>query len=250
MCAMFGRKTYSLILLIGMLFTTADGAVTGYSNLPESYLTEPHDMSRWSIGVMAQNAQREIEIEISGLESIKIHHYYFRVGYELADWITLLGSIGLSEFAPETSGDFDSTDTAWSVGAAFRLLEHWILGIRRYEDRFSIDASVQYTSLEGEFRNRDMELQELAASVTLSFINELETDKWILLDEIRLFMGPIYSDIEGTVATATERAVDEEDKVGFVAGLDLLLNRHTSFIWEIQIFEEKLSHGGGIIFNF
>ena len=92
--------------------------------------------------------------------------------------------------------------------------------------------------------------KELAASVTLSFINELETDKWILLDEIRLFMGPIYSDIEGTLAMATERAVDEEDKVGFVAGLDLLLNRHTSFIWEIQIFEEKLSHGGGIIFNF
>lgn len=239
-----------ILLLVGVHLSTANAAMTGYSNLPENYLAEPHNMSRWSIGIMGQNAQREIEIDVSGLETIKIHHYFFQVGYELLDWVTLLGSIGTSEFARENSGDFDNSDTAWSVGAHFRLLEHWILGIRRNEDRFAIEATVQYTKLEAEFKNRDLELNELAATLTLSFVNELDSDKWILLDEVRLFVGPILSMIEGTLSFVPERDVEEHNNTGFVAGLDLLLNRHTSFVWEIQIFEEKLTHGGGIIFNF
>jgi len=253
---MFAMNRHALILVVSAMLaalvaTPASAAPYGHSDTAEHYLYRPADLTQWSLGLLYSYSQRDIRYGAT-TERLRTTKQMVRVGADIFPWLTLHGAAGAGEFSNEVGPENDDVDSSYTVGAQMRLLEYWLLEPRSNEDRFTIEASVSYTETEGPHfvagrGTRELSYEEIQAGLTLSWVNEIQNTKFIHPWSSRLYLGPLFSVVEGSHGSTD---IEEVDDNGMVIGLDIRFTRYMSFLFEGQWWDDYVSQSAGLVFNF
>jgi len=223
-----------------------------FSNFPNRYLLMPHDLKRWHTALHFQNIQRAVTIG-TAKKNVKIRRLTVHLGFDILDWLTIYGAIGMNEFSAElaTRDDRGSSEETWTAGVQLRLIEYYLLGGGELEDRLVVDINVRMIDVTSVVNSRDVEWDQTEATLRFGFVNEVDGGgRGFSPNEIMIWVGPVTSSIDGNFSIGSSSEIQEQDDLGFAGGIDVRFNRHASLVWDAQLYDEKITHDVGLKFNF
>ena len=204
----------------------------GNSDLGRSYLVSTADLSKWSGGVVGRTRERDVTVNGSVFEqTMKRTRGMAYVGYRLLPWLTTYGGVGVG-WAKIGNGDYGDMEMELTTGLHANLLHHDIMAPTMLEDHIRIDAGCEYSTAKTQSSLGDLEWQELSASLLLRFVNDISGNKLFSPESIAVFVGPLYSDLLGD-------DVDEEDPLGFTAGIDIHATERVSVALGVERFDAE-----------
>lgn len=217
----------AVFLLVGN-FTCLFAVPIGNSNEGREYLMAAQDVGQWSCGLYSMTQKRDVTS--NGLQyHMKSRKVIAYVGYDFKCWFTTYAIAGQSGAQIGGTGYADA-ETELGVGMHFNILDLEVLDPTLFEDKVRVNGGWQYSVTETEWAGRQTNLRELSASLMLSIVNDIEGNKLFLPNSIALFAGPIYSDIHSS-------SLDEKNKFGFAAGIEVFLSEKISLKWAIERFD-------------
>lgn len=224
-------KRYVICLAVFVLagnFTCLLAVPIGNSNEGREYLVAAQDVSKWSCGVYSRTQKRDVTSNRQQF-SMELREVMAHVGYDFKRWFTTYAVAGQSQ-AEIGGGGYADAETELGVGMHFNILDLEILDPTLFEDKIRVNAGWQYSMSETEWAGRQTNLRELSASLMLSIVNDIEGNKLFLPNSIAIFAGPIYSDIQSS-------SINEKNKLGFAAGMEVFLSEKISLKCAIERFD-------------
>lgn len=194
-------------------------APMGVAQHPGGYFLGDEDLGRWMMGVYYLDRERDIRTlgSLTSLQTVKKMGY---VGFEIIYGMS--GYVILGSTQTQFEGmHITDTHSEFGFGLQFNILDHEIPDPTLMEDRVRINATLQYTKCGADWIATEVDWEEIYGSITVSFINDIEGNKYFHLNSIGFFFGAIYSDLISS-------SVDEESSFGYCAGVDLFLTEKTS----------------------
>lgn len=227
---------YVVVFLVAGKFSPLFAVPIGDSNLGRKYLVTAEDLGNWCCGLYSSSRDRDVQ---SGGKTLpmKSHTMAGYVGYSYKPWFITYVVIGNSKTKIGFSGHPNS-ESEYGFGMLFNILDHDILDPTLFEDRIRINAGWQYSASKTQWgAGNKTKWRELSASLTVSIVNDIVGDKRYYPMSIALFAGPIYSDIMSS-------SIDEKEKFGFTAGLEVFYTQRVSFYCGIENFGDDAFMGG------
>jgi hypothetical protein len=213
-------------------------------NFGRDYVLNAQALSRWSLGGYFTTRDRDVLVTgrrvPTDMKNTAIMGY---VGAEILPFLSAFVGLGESrtKFKPESH---DDTGLCVAFGLQGNLLDHEIEDPALLEDRLRVNAELEYYFKEAEWRGRDLEWEELAASITLSIVNDIQGNKLYLPESLAVFGGPAYLDIQGSDVREASG-----DSFGYTLGLDIFYSKRISFFSRVEVFEET-GYAGGVNVDF
>ena len=220
-------KNNLLMLFVAVLVFSLFGAnhsaqavPMGAAQHPGGYFFGDEELGRWMMGVYYLDRERDIRTlgSLTSMQTVKTQAY---VGYEIMYGMSGYFTIGSTETQFEGLRMTD-THSEWGFGLQFNILDHEIPDPTLMEDRIRLNATIQYTQCGADWIATEIDWEEIYGSLTLSFVNDIEGNKYFHLNSIGFFFGAVYSDLRSS-------GIDEESEFGYCTGVDLYLTEKTSF---------------------
>lgn len=239
------KSIFCVCLIVSLLagdFTAVFAVPLGSSNMGREYLVGAGSPYKWSFGAYVETRERDVAIDrLSSLMSMKSSKIMGYVGYDFLSWFTTYFTAGQHRARIGSSGYADG-ELECGMGMHFNLLDQEILDPTLFEDKIRINADWQYTTSKTEYGSEVKKWRELFLALTISIVNDIEGNKLYLPNSVAVFWGPLYSDIQGG-------SINEKDKIGFTAGLEVFFTEKISLNLAIESFDE-VTHIGGINVRF
>ena len=239
------NKTTLVPIAVALAFVASSlsvWAIPSSSNDPFEYMIKGKDLSRFSVGLYVLQSERDINWDDSGstqtLESDRIHAY---LGYDIFNSMTIyaVGGASESKFGNNTKSD---SEGEYGFGLRANLLSHFIREPTLVEDVIRINFGAQYLHASADTGSTSVDWNEISVSLTLGLVNHTEGNKNYTPESFSIYLGPIYSKLEGDDFEA-------DDDVGLIAGLEVFLTDTIALDFEVQHFENT-SGAAGINFRF
>jgi len=251
-------KTYSLVLscVSAILVAASASAMSGTSLQQGALFTgdsgKAHDNlfdggpRALSVGVYLASQKRGM-VEDGMTSEWEIRHSIAYLGLDLTPWLTILGGGGQSDLS--IAGDNRGADFEWLGAIQWRMFDYLAFD-PLFSDgacRVSVDAEFRGIGSQSEGMGGDLTWLELFGALTMSFT--VNTERNEILDSISVFAGPAYSTITATRETGLNVDLNEDESLGFVAGLQVNPSENVTLRLEFQEFDSG-SFGGSCTFHF
>jgi len=212
----------STVLTVGIIFVQAgQAAPRTVGSGGRKYLKNVAAATRWTCGGYWDMAERDVEAE--GIPArLKTSRGMAFVGYSPVDWATLYLTMGesFSDWNKFSAGNTESV----GLGLQLNLLDHEVADPGLMEDRFLLNAAVEYlwTGADPQWPD-NLRWGELTASLTFSIVNDITGNALFTAKSIALYAGPVVSalvsgDLEGKDST----------EAGVTAGMEVFLTERVS----------------------
>lgn len=213
--------TLCCLVLLASAFvpSTAFAVFLGNSDYGKEYLVGVEDLSKWTTGLYYENMRRDVYYQLSAASQMKLTRAMLYVGYDFIPWITTYLTAGSCD--TQITGTEIGDDSSYGFGMHFNLLDHDILDPTLFENAIRINAAWEYTFNSAQFPNTGS-WRELQLSMTVSVVNDIEGNSLYLPKAIAIYAKPILSDIQFG-------DMNEEEKMGFGAGLEVFYSERVSF---------------------
>ena len=235
---MNGTRFATALCSLTLLASTGLAIPTSGESAGRYYLVEATDLSPWHGGLYARAHERELE-EVK----LDVNRVAAFLGYDVLNWATVYGLVGLSEMKLENDFSWDKYDGAveWGIGAWFNLIDHDAMDFNELCDRFRVQAALQYSVI----NNDHVDYGEFSANLTFGIVNEIRGSKEFWPDNIALYVGPCVN-----IVNCDDYDQDDDDQVGLVFGLDVQLSRHVSFGGSLEVYQDDRAFGGTVSVRF
>lgn len=225
-----------LILLASISVPPAALAVfLGNSNYGKEYLVGVEDLSKWTAGLYYETVTRDVYYRYSTASPMELDRTMLYVGYDFIPWITTYITAGSCDTEIDNTAPYRD-DLSYGFGMHFNLLDHDILDPTLFENSIRINAAWEYTMNNADFPNTG-NWRELQLSLTLSIVNDIEGNSLYLPNAIAIYAKPILSDIQFG-------DMNEEEKMGFGAGLEVFYSERVSFHFGMLSFGSNSATAG------
>jgi hypothetical protein len=223
--------TTAVVVTFVLTSTSVFAVPIGTSNAGRDYLIAAKDLLPWSYGLTAKVGSREVNAD-GNAEDMDVMLMMGFVGYDILPWVTIYGAAGSGILA--AGDDNDKTGSfAMGVGARANLLDQEIMDPTLFEDRIRVNAGAEYVYSQVEINDSDDDFYEFEVSVMISIVNDVIGHKRYLPYAISLYLGPVYSNIEG--------GADEREEFGFAGGLEVFYTKRVSFEMGMEQFGQDSS---------
>lgn len=226
---MNSMKTCAGFVVMAALLGTCAGAASLPASLRDETLLRSESLNRLSVGVGFEDISRDVEVKrTDGLgvsrfvTELAAESGAFNLGVDLLPWMTVFGTMGVAELDDEA---FDS-GAKWSAGLGLNLWRHDVTEPAFMAGRLMIKSAAEYTSYESDSDTQSADWIKVDAALTVGYemFDESETENTVSLN---LFLGPIFSWVDGEIRGEGERVDFESDNsLGAVFGADVRITRH------------------------
>ena len=239
------KKTTLVPIAVALAFVASSlsvWAIPSSSNDPFEYMIKGKDLSRFSVGLYVIQSERDIVWDTSGitetLEADRVHGY---IGYDLFNACTLyaIGGSSESKIGGMTTAD---SEGEYGFGVRANLLSHFIREPTPLEDVVRINLGAQYLHSSADTGFTSVDWDEVSVALTVGLVNHTEGNKYYTPESYSIYIGPIYSALDGD-------GFEAKDDMGLVAGLEVFLTDTIILDLEVQNFENT-SVAAGINFRF
>lgn len=224
------------LLPLLLIPTLLQAAPLGMAHSPEEYAISTEPLRPWSCGLIYERIDRELK---NGTDATYTHQMAY-IGYDILRWVRWYGAVGVidSNFGYTSS---DDNNGRYMTGLRFNLIDHEVADPGLMEDRVGLTASFDYASGDVAYPSRDetTTLEEMTASLHLSIVNEVMSDKRFSPESVTAYFGPVFSDL-----SSDHKNLDERDNVGYSIGMDFLYTPSVSVSIMFVKFEELGLSGG------
>ncbi len=240
-------RTVGWVAVLGAVACVAQAASTGNTGSRGS-LVASESLAPFSVGADFEQVNRDVKAGGAG-HTLKARSYTAYVGFDVARWLTVYGTVGQVE-AQLLGGRYDDGDLAWSVGVDASLWHIDLIDPSFLEGRLSLRAVAEYAEASAQEGGDDLSWQEVFTALTLNyeiFVDEpkaMERTPYSLV----LYTGPLHSVIDGD-QDAAGVSVEEDSRLGFVLGADLFLAHNLALGFSLQQFDHT-SYRGGLRYHF
>jgi len=225
-----------LVLLVCVSTPPAALAVfLGNSDYGKEYLVGVEDLSKWTTGLYYENITRDVYYQFATASKMEINRTMLYLGYDFIPWMTTYVTAGSCATEIDNVEPYRD-DTVYGFGMHFNLLDHDILDPTLFENAIRINAAWEYTMNNADIPNAG-NWRELQLSLTFSLINDIEGNSLYLPKAIAIYAKPIMSDIQ-------VGDMNEEEKVGFGAGLEVFYSERISFHFGMLSFGSNSTTAG------
>ena len=202
----------ALIMLTSVSLSRSMADPRGYPSNGKHYLESSSDLSNWGAGGYFESRDRDVIIDHDTLlmGSSEIVGY---VSYDVIRWISIYGLAGYAQHDFGEEGFSSGNSGEYGFGAKFNFFNHEILDPLLLENRLAINGGLQYSASTADWNGEDAQINELAASLTIGLINDIEGHKLFVPLAIGIFGGGIYSKLFGDI--------EEAEALGATFGLDI-----------------------------
>ncbi len=255
---MQSMKTYLLALscVSALLVATTASAMSGTSLQQGSLFNGDSDMAHeslfdggprlLSVGVYMGNQQRGM-LEDGMTYDWEIRHAIAYVGIDLTPWLTIVGGAGQSDLSiqeMERDSGFE-----WLGAIQWRILNYLALDPLLTEGacRVAVDSEFRGIGSNSDGMDGEISWLELFGSLTMNF--SVNTERGELLDSISVFAGPAFSTITATRDNGLEADLNEDESLGFIAGIQANPSENVTLRLELQKFDSN-TFGGSCTFHF
>ena len=163
------------------------------------------------------------------------------LGLDVTPWLTFLGGCGQSDLS--VGSEERDSDFEWLGAIQWRMLEYLALDPLFNDSacRVAIDAEFRGIGSQSEGMGGDLTWIELFGALTMSFT--VNTERGELLDRISVFAGPAYSTITATRDNGLDADLNEDESLGFIAGLEAAPSENVTLRLEFQAFDASTFGG-------
>lgn len=233
------RKTIlvTLLVLVPMSVQTIMAGPFSDSNSGGDYTVSWQRLSRWSFGAYSDGWIRKMsrfnnELN-STIESSKISGY---VGYDVFDCLTVYLQGGGGDIGGKS---YSTSQTERGIGLLWNAMDYELPDPTVLEDRIRINVGCQYSEASTKYRGSNLDWAEQTFWTTLSYVNDVEGNKFYLPNSISVFIGPFYSDL------TSNRKVVAKKNWGYTAGLEMFYSECISMYFRTITFDD-LKYCAGI----
>ncbi len=235
-------KKISIALLVTVLTFVSFGTLNDAQALPMgaaqhsgNYFLGDQELGRFSVGAYYLDRDRDIATlgRLTSMQNTKNMAY---VGYEFIYGLSGFITVGSTQTQFEGRRERD-THSEWGFGLLFNILDHEIPDPTLIEDRIRVNATLQYTQCGADWVATEIDWEEIYGSLTISFVNDIEGNKYFHCNSIGFFFGAIYSDLRSS-------GIDEESAFGYTAGMDIYFTEKVSFEFGVESLDEGALFGG------
>ena len=223
----------ALIAGVAITATISTSSAVPLSNSNEGmdFAIKAKELSWWHMGVYGGKTSRKIVYD-NGFEDIfDTSLVDFYLGGNLFGWMNIYGIIGSrsAQFGDREKGDRESE---YGAAVQFNILNQEVMEPVLMIDVYRLSADLQYTKCStDDGYQTTLDWGEVTASLRFSVVNETTGDKYFHPESIALYVGPIYSSVDGDTFKA-------KTSPGLVAGGQMFLTDRTSLDLQGQFFEE------------
>jgi hypothetical protein len=223
--------TSVVVLAVSVSCVSIHAAPFAESNSGKEYIIAEEHLGNWCCGLYGQTRKRDL-VSSSGWGAgyLETSSYVGYVGYDFKLWFTTYALLGKTESSIDNSSG-NENNSEYGLGVVFRLLDSEILSPNLFEDKIRLNAGLQHTRSSADWMGTKTNWEETQASLTISIVNDVMSDKQYAPEAITLFLGPIYSDIKS-------KHFSEKDDLGFTIGMAVYLTDKVSLDISAQKFEE------------
>lgn len=231
--AIISLVVVSLTLSISTSITHASPVAD--SKLEREYLVSDREFSKWCFGVFTLNRKRDVRLQ-NWDRKFATSSVFMYLGYDILPWLTAFGAAGSTEAEIE---NLHETDRQGEFMAGFNanILDQAILDPLLMEDRLLLNASAYISSGRANWSGSDTFWTEFNVEATLTVVNDVDGSKLFFPEAIAIYAGPIFSNIQTS-------AFDEEDKIGYTAGMATYLTKRVSLDFGANTFSDSAYFAG------
>jgi hypothetical protein len=228
------NKSSSLILLafvLTCLLTTpahVSALPVGTGSHPGEYLVSAEDLNEWYVGAYMLDRKRDVRIAHSYKSPMYAEKTMVYVGYEFLYGLIGYGTFGSTE--TRFSGSAGDSSSEYGGGIHLNIMHHEIPDPTLPEDRFTIDSNLQYTKSSGQWGRRDVEWDEWYGSLTFTFINNLEGNKFYNPNSLGFFFGAAFSDLQTS-------SFQVDSPLGYTAGVIIFYSENVTIEIGVEGFD-------------
>ena len=239
--------TSSLVCCVATLVslgsaTHVSAVPMGGSNMELEHAIGTADAKKWSCGVYTVDRQRNIDMDgdTQTMESKKTMGY---LGYSFSlygwprwfDTYVCAGTdksrIGVNRYFGGNN-DYGDDRFEGGVGMNFHLIDQEIADPTLFEDKLRLRGGWQLTRSSSNSGDTDTSWDELFLHLTLSVVNDLDSNKLYLPNSIALYFGPIMSILFNT------DGIERESAFGYTAGVEIYYTEDIS----LDVAIEDMDH--------
>ena len=211
---------------------------------PRGALLEGPTLDRLSFGLAWQEAEREFLAGGGRLLELDHRSYEMQLGIDLASWLTLYGGAGFVEVKAASRESYGEAESFWRVGLQFNLLEFEMRRDVPERGVFRIGAEVDFRDIETNFRSDIIQWDALDAALLFSF--DLATKRTFRdiaqPTTTSFYLGPVLSELEGTIGGEGGEALNESHDAGLVLGVDTVISDHIQAGLEVRVYDGASYH--------
>lgn len=228
------NKSSSLLLLgfVMTCFLTAPALVSalpvGTGSHPGEYLVGAEDLDEWYVGAYILDRKRDVLISHFHKNTMNSEKNMAYIGYEFLPGLMGYGTLGSTDTKFGASANESSAE--YGGGVHLNILCHEIPDPTLLEDRITIDSNLQYTKSSGTWGRADIEWDEWYASLTLTFVNNLEGNKFYNPNGLGFFLGAVLSDLQTS-------SLEVDSPLGYTAGIIVFYSENVTIEIGIEGFD-------------
>lgn len=213
------RHSLVMILILAIMPGTTLFAITHQENRAGSLLEG--NLASISIGANFESGTRMLVDKSSGETAlVRLTSYDGYIGWDLFDWLTIFGTLGVSSAEPDGSPVSGDARTKWSVGTSACIVHSDIDGPDPFNGRWSLDVTAEYAQYQTKF-GRYISWTDIGLAMPVSYtLRGMRT--WPFCDLV-ISGGPALSYIDGSGSFPGVRDFEQNQSVGAVGGLDVTL---------------------------
>ena len=235
------KKIFITLLTVSIAFLSigsrdeAHAVPMGAARQPGDYFFGDQDLGRVMIGAYYLDRERQITT-LGYLREMKVTKTMAYVGYEFLYGLCGFVTVGSTQTRFEYLRLTDS-HSEYGFGLQLNILDHEIPDPTLVEDRIRVNATLQYTQSGADWIATEIDWEEIYGSLTVTFVNDIDGNKYFHCNSLAFFFGAVYSDLRSS-------GVDEESAFGYCAGFDIYFSEKVSFEFGTESIDDGSLFGG------